>query len=35
MLVIEDSTYAQCVPVQLGFLYIDRALELVTELETE
>ena len=27
MLLIEDSTHAQCVPTQLGTLHIDRALD--------
>ena len=31
MLVIEDSTYAQWVPIQLGTLHIDRALDLISE----
>ena len=33
MLVIEDSIYAQWVPIQLGILYIDRALDLISEKE--
>ena len=33
MLVIEDSTYAQCVPIQLGMLHIDRALDLISDKE--
>ena len=33
MLVIEDSTYVQQVPIQLGTLYIDRALNLISEKE--
>ena len=33
MLVIEDSPFAQKVPVQLGTLHIDRALDLVSETE--
>ena len=32
MLVIEDSKYAQ-VPIQLGKLHIDRALDLISEKE--
>ena len=34
MLVIEDSTYAQHVPIQLGALHIDRALDLISNKET-
>ena len=34
MLVIEDSTYAQHVPIQLGMLNIDRALDLISNKET-
>ena len=34
MLVIEDSTYAQHVPIQLGMLHIDRALDLLSDKET-
>ena len=33
MLVIEDSTYAQCVPIQLGTLHIDKVLDLISEKE--
>ena len=33
MLVIEDSAYAQCVPIQLGTLHIDRALDLIRNKE--
>ena len=33
MLVIEDSTYAQCVPIQLGTLHIEKALELKSDKE--
>ena len=33
MLVIEDSTYAQCVPIQLGTLHIDRMLDLISDKE--
>ena len=33
MLVIENSTYAQRVPLQLGTLHIDRALDLVSKTE--
>ena len=33
MLVIEDSPYAQRVPIQLGTLHIDRALDLVSKTE--
>ena len=33
MLVIEDSAYAQCVPLQLGMLHIDRALDLISNKE--
>ena len=33
MLVIENSTYAQCIPIQLGILHIDRALDLISEKE--
>ena len=33
MIVIEDSTYAQQVPIQLGTLHIDRALDLISEKE--
>ena len=32
-LVIEDSAYAQSVPIQLGTLHIDRALDLIGEKE--
>ena len=35
MLVIEDSTYVQWVPIQLGTLHIDRALDLVRDQELE
>ena len=31
MLVIEDSTYAQWVSIQLGTLHIDKALDLINE----
>ena len=31
MLVIDDGAYAQCVPIQLGKLYIDRSLDLVSD----
>ena len=34
MLVIEDSTYVHCVPIQLGMLHIDRALDLISNKET-
>ena len=34
MLVIGDSTYAQHVPIQLGMLNIDRALDLISNKET-
>ena len=34
MLVIEDGTYAQCVPIQIGTLHIDRALDLISNKET-
>ena len=34
MLVIEDSAYAQNVPIQLGMLHTDRALELISDKET-
>ena len=33
MLVIEDSEYAQWVPIQLGMLHIDRALDLISKKE--
>ena len=33
MLVIEDSTYAQWVPIQLGTLHINRALNLISDKE--
>ena len=33
MLVIEDSAYAQWVPIQLGTLHIDWALDLISEKE--
>ena len=33
MLVIEDSAYAQHVPIQLGTLHIDRGLDLISEKE--
>ena len=32
MLVIEDSLYAQRVPIQLGTLHIDGALDLLAKL---
>ena len=34
MLVIEDSTYAQCVPIQLGMLRVDRTLDLIRRKES-
>ena len=33
MLVIEDSAYAQHVPIQLGMLHIDRALDVISDKE--
>ena len=33
MLVIENSDYAQWIPIQLGTLHIDRVLDLVNEKE--
>ena len=33
MLVIENCEYAQCVPIQLGTLHIDRALDLINHKE--
>ena len=33
MLVIEDSPYTQRVPIQLGTLHINKALDLVSETE--
>ena len=33
MLVIEDSAYAQHVPIQLGTLYVDRDQDLISEKE--
>ena len=33
MLVIDDSAYGMCVPIQIGTLHIDMALELDTEAE--
>ena len=34
ILVIEDSAYTQCVPIQLGTLHIDRAVDLISNKET-
>ena len=33
MLVIEDSPYAQGIPIQLGTLHINKALDLVSKTE--
>ena len=33
MFVIEDSAYAQCIPIQLGTLHIDMALDLISDKE--
>ena len=33
MLVIADSTYSQCVPIQIGMLHIDRVLDLIKNKE--
>ena len=33
MLVIEDNVYAHQVPIQLGTLHMDRALDLISKQE--